>query len=199
MKSRFNFTSKPDDEVYGRPGVTLRQQKGLFQDPEVGTEAHDEVCVWLAAPHVVEGIVENVLPDQHREIVNHTLEAQGAGLLGPFEQLYTVDLEHPVTVGANRFLYGFADALVRPHPCTKYESYALRVLIEVKTGRFSPGELLRQIKAYAHGMDRFRGSSALLYMVEQPQAVLDALAAQQIACVYLERLEPYEFKWTRTA
>lgn len=98
----------------------------MFNDEEVGTEAHDRIVNWLSLP----------------ENFAHAAEIVFGIKSGPWLD-QPPQVEYAVTSGHNKFLLGFAD-LVTPE-----------ILIEVKTGTIRTGELLRQVNAY-RSAHRFR-------------------------------------------
>lgn len=103
--------------------ITIRPSKGMFNDEEVGTEAHDRIVNWLSLPDNLQQVADLVFG------LPHIIRPEPAPLI-----------EHAITSGRNKFLLGFADVV------------APGLLIEVKTGAIRTGELLRQVNAYKSAM-----------------------------------------------
>lgn len=99
--------------------ISIRPSKGMFNDEEVGTEAHDRIVNWLS------------LPDNFALVAREVFGLNDGSWLDSSPQI-----ERAITSGRNNFLLGFADVT------------APGVLVEVKTGVIRTGELLRQINAY---------------------------------------------------
>jgi hypothetical protein len=137
--------------------LSMRENKGMFQDPEVGTEAHDQICAMLTGNNVAHDLLHLVGLSPQAEV--------------------RVDLESPVYGGRNGFLLGFADAILK----VEYKN----VLIEVKTSQIRMGEVLRQINAYK--LPLRVDHVILLHVQQIDQPSLNAFASQKILCVQVTK------------
>ena len=117
-------------------GNTSRN-RGLFHDPEVGTEAHDDILAWVASKSGQKQIIETLLTvttndhwwqtstlqndHPHYKLLpgnKHTYTPVPGALWRPLRQTNEVKLERPLSA-RNGYIVGFADAVLTSS--TEYE------------------------------------------------------------------------------
>lgn len=138
------------------PSVEIRRGKGMFNDPEVGTAAHDNIVNWLANP-------------TNMTMLHHTVQGSGYKANDPQPQV------EPVIASGN-FIIGFADLIDR----------ANNTLIEVKTGEIRTGEVLRQINAYRQILRTPFGFTYMVTPQELDADVITMLYSQGVAYVHYQ-------------
>ena len=113
------------------------RNRGLFHDPEVGTEAHDDILAWVASRSGQKQIAETLLTlttydhwwrtstlrDDHPHYKllpgdEHTCTPVPGALWRPLQHTSEVQLERPLSA-RNGYIIGFADAVLTGS--TKYE------------------------------------------------------------------------------
>lgn len=141
------------------PTRANQSQRGLFHDPEVGTEAHDDLIAWCSSSTGKTAIADEMLfkplvaqlplPKQKEwEIVSHP-RSKGASMFASKGYRMTelsARLEVPLATYSG-FVAGFADALIRAtvvhdlaETSVTHESYEVKEVGQVK-------ETLREIDA----------------------------------------------------
>lgn len=156
----------------------MKANKGMFQDPEVGTEAHDDIQMWLTNSENVAMISWLLYQDKVKEFdVNNDT----------FRLNNQINIEAPMV--QKNFLLGFADAYI-----FNRESFFIEYLIEIKTGNIYFGEILRQLKAYRSVLSH-RVRACLIHKQEIDETTKNAFKSQGVMPLFIQgEKQSYEFK-----
>ena len=189
----------------------------MFDDPEVGTEAHDDLVAWCASGTGSNAIVQGTVALYFTVGEFITLSKREQILSA--DKKISIEPKMEVPLGAPNFVKGFADVLLlvsanyevgwtETYETTSYprekktvetsekRRVEAKILVEVKTGQVKLGEILRQMNTYeplAFGFKYNFGARVLIVKQNVPAHYLEAFSSERIKVGQID--ETYALEW----